>query len=117
MHIRKIRVRQGDIWLADLSPVHGQEQAGFRPVVILSGNMLNDIMPVVFAAPLTTKIKGFHGNPVILPDKNNGLDQTSELLVFHLRSISTGRLTEKIGFVNPEIVKVAIATLNDLLTF
>lgn len=117
MHIRKVRVRQGDIWLADLSPVHGQEQAGFRPVVILSGNMLNTIMPVVFTAPLTTKIKRFKGNPVIQPDQDNGLSQTSELLVFHFRSISKERLSERIGTVKKEVIKTAVNTLNDLLTY
>lgn len=117
MHYRKLRIRQGDIWLADLNPVQGSEKAGFRPVVILSGNMLNTIMPVVFAAPLTTKVKGFKGNPVILPDENNGLDHTSELLVFHFRSMSSERLTEKIGFVNSQVINTAIATLNDLLKY
>jgi mRNA interferase MazF len=117
MHKRLFRVRQGDIWLTDLNPVKGSEQAGFRPVVVLSGNMLNDIMPVIFAAPLTTQIKGFKGNPLILPDEGNGLDQTSELLIFHFRSISRERLKEKIGTVKPEIIKTAITTLNDLLKY
>lgn len=117
MYSNKLYIRQGDIWLADLNPVQGSEQAGYRPVVVLSGNMLNDIMPVVFAAPLTTKVKGFKGNPVIHPDENNGLDQTSELLVFHFRSISAERLTGKIGVVNQEVITTAIATLNDLLKY
>ncbi len=117
MHKRTLQVRQGDIWMADLSPVEGSEQAGFRPVVILSGNMLNTIMPVVFATPLTTIIKGFKGNPVIQPDEHNRLEQASELLVFHFRSIFRERLTERIGYVKPEIVNTAISTLNDLLKY
>ncbi len=117
MHKQTLLARQGDIWTANLNPVQGSEQAGFRPVVILSGNMLNTFMPVIFVAPLTTKIKCFKGNPVIQPDQNNSLDQTSELLVFHFRSISRERLREKIGYVKPEIVNMAISTLNDLLKY
>ena len=114
---KDIPVIQGDIWLANLNPAKGSEQSGFRPVVILSGNMLNTIMPVVFAAPLTTKIKRFKGNPVIQPDQDNGLTQTSELLVFHFRSMSKARLTEKIGAVKKEVINTAVNTLNDLLRY
>ncbi len=110
-------VRQGDIWLANLNPAQGSEQSGFRPVIILSGNMLNTIMPVVFTAPLTTRIKRFKGNPVIQPDQGNGLTQTSELLVFHFRSMSKERLTEKIGTVRKEVLNIAVHTLNDLLKY
>ncbi len=112
-----IQVRQGDIWMANLNPAKGSEQSGFRPVVILSGNMLNTIMPVVFTAPLTTKIKRFKGNPVIQPDEENGLSQPSELLVFHFRSMSKERLTEKIGHVRNEVITTAVTTLNDLLKY
>jgi mRNA interferase MazF len=52
-------MRQGEIWYADLNPVKGSEQAGFRPVVILSGNLLNENLPIVIVAPLTTKIKNY----------------------------------------------------------
>jgi mRNA interferase MazF len=50
-------MRQGEIWYANLNPSKGSEQAGFRPVVIVSGNLLNEHLPVVIVMPLTTKIK------------------------------------------------------------
>lgn len=112
-----IRLSQGDIWLARLDPVKGGEQHGFRPVVIVSGNMLNKHMPVVFAMPLTTKIKHYKGNPIIDPDMDNGLKETSEGLVFHIRSMSRECLTEKIGTVKPAVIKQAIDTLQDLLHY
>lgn len=110
-------VRQGDVWLADLSPVVGKEQQGYRPVVILSGDMLNRHMPVVFTAPLTTRIKNYKGNPIIRPDPENGLASPSELLVIHFRSISRERLLKKTGNIRPAQVREAIKTLNDLLRF
>jgi mRNA interferase MazF len=110
-------VRQGEVWLADLKPAVGVEQRGYRPVVILSGNMLNSHLPLVFAAPLTTRVKRYKGNPVILPETENGLAEASELLVFHFRSMSRERLVKKIGSVRPRLVAEAIKTLNDLLRF
>lgn len=50
-------MKQGEIWHAYLNPVKGSEQAGFRPVVIISGNLLNKYLKVAVTVPLTTKIK------------------------------------------------------------
>ena len=102
---------------SDLNPVKGSEQAGFRPVVILSGNLLNKHLPVVIAAPLTSKVKNYKGNPVLDPKEENGLKVRSELLVFHIRSISKDRLIEKAGDVDKAELTQAIHTLNDLLKF
>ena len=110
-------MKQGDIWYADLNPVKGSEQAGFRPVVILSGNLLNQHLPVVIVAPLTTKIKNYKGNPVLHPKKENGLKSTSELLIFHIRSVSRDRLVERAGSIEKAELAQAIKTLNDILTY
>jgi mRNA interferase MazF len=108
---------QGEIWQADLNPYKGSEQGGFRPVVILSGNLLNRYLPVVITAPLTTKIKKYKGNPVLKPSETNGLNNESELLVFQIRSISKDRLVKKIGTIKHEELELAINTLNDLLKY
>ena len=110
-------MKQGEIWQADLNPVKGSEQAGLRPVVILSGNLLNQHLPVVITAPLTTRVKNYKGNPVIKPSDANGLDHESELLVFHIRSISKDRLVKKIGNISLSEVNLAIKTLNDILKY
>ena len=110
-------MNQGEIWQADLSPVKGSEQTGFRPVVIISGNLLNRYMPVVIAVPLTTKIKNYKGNPVLVPSKTNGLAHESEMMVFHIRSISKNRLVKKLGNINPVELELAVRTLNDILKY
>jgi mRNA interferase MazF len=110
-------MNQGEIWQADLNPYKGSEQGGFRPVVILSGNLLNRYLPIVLTAPLTTKIKKYKGNPVIKPSQTNGLTKESELLVFHIRSLSKDRLVKKIGKIRNEELELAIHTLNDLLKY
>lgn len=110
-------MKQGEIWYANLNPSKGSEQAGFRPVVILSGNMLNQHLPVIIVAPLTTKIKNYKGNPVLDPDPVNGLKQKSEILIFHIRSISKDRLIEKSGQISKAQLAQSIKTLNDILTY
>ena len=81
-------MKQCEIWLADLNLVRGSEQKGFRPVIILSGNLLNTIMPVIITCPLTTKIKEYKGNVVLTPDKSNGLSEKSEAVIFQIRSVA-----------------------------
>lgn len=110
-------MKQGEIWYADLNPVKGSEQAGFRPVVILSGNLLNTHLPVVIVAPLTSKVKNYKGNPILDPTKENGLKSKSELLVFHIRSMSKDRLIKRAGAIEKAELTQAVTTLNDLLTY
>jgi mRNA interferase MazF len=110
-------VRQGEIWYTDLNPTKGTEQAGQRLVVIISGNLLNQHLNVVIVSPLTTKIKNYKGNPVIRPTKVNGLKQESEMLVFHIRSVSKDRLISKVGDIEKSELTLAMKTLNDILKY
>jgi mRNA interferase MazF len=78
---------------------------------------LNQHLPVVITAPLTTRVKNYKGNPVIKPSETNGLEHESELLVFHIRSISKDRLVKKIGNIHRAELSLAIKTLNDILKY
>jgi mRNA interferase MazF len=109
-------MRQGEIWWTDLIPSQEREQNGRRPVLIISGNLLNRYLDVVIVVPLTTQIKRYKGNPILEPNPQNQLKSISEALVFHVRSVSKDRLLEKIGEVQPEIVNEIKTTLSDILT-
>ena len=78
-------MKQCEIWYADLNPERGSEQQGFRPVVIISGNMLNQYLQTVIACPLTTKIKGYKGNIILKPTVKNGILKDSEIFIFHMQ--------------------------------
>jgi mRNA interferase MazF len=110
-------MKQGEIWYANLNPSAGSGQAGLRPVVIVSGNLLNEYMKIVIVAPLTTKIKNYKGNPVLTPTKQNGLHKQSEILVFHIRSISKEWLVNKLGTIEQGQLQTSIKTLNDILNY
>jgi mRNA interferase MazF len=110
-------MKQCEIWYADLKPVKGSEQDGYRPVVIISGNVLNTLLNVVIACPLTTKIKGYKGDVVLEPNPENGLSQKSEILIFHVRSVSKERLVRKIGTITKEQLEKLKQGLNDILKY
>ncbi len=110
-------MKQGEIWFVDLNPTKGSEQAGQRPVVVISGNLLNEHLTVVIVVPLTTKIKNYKGNPILTPNKTNGLKTESEMLIFHVRSVSKDRLVKKIGSIEKEELNRTIKTLNDILKY
>lgn len=92
---------------------------GFRQVVnLLSfGAYVTDLHLGEVDVSNIDKVKNYKGNPVLTPDKSNGLKQKSEVLIFHLRSIPKDRLLEKVGDVEKSTIAAAIKTLNDLLTY
>ena len=110
-------MKQAEIWYADLNPVKGSEQAGHRPVVIISGNLLNRYLDFVIFCPLTSKIKNYKGNVALIPSKTNGLNKKSEILVFHVRSVSKDRLVKKIGVIADEELKQIKKGLNEMLRY
>ncbi|MFV0592436.1 MAG: type II toxin-antitoxin system PemK/MazF family toxin [Draconibacterium sp.] len=110
-------MKQREIWLADLNPVKGSEQKGMRPVLIVSGNVLNDHMPIVIVCPLSSKIKGYKGNLVLEPDNINQLARPSEVLTFHIRSIAKERLVKKIGLISENQLSALKQGLDDILRY
>ena len=110
-------MKQGEIWEANLNPTKGREQAGIRPIVILSGNVLNDHLDIVICCPLTSKIKNYQGNVILKKSKLNGLKLKSEILTFHIRSLSKSRLEKKLGNISEEELEEIKCTLNDILKY
>jgi mRNA interferase MazF len=110
-------MKQGEIWYAHLDPVKGSEQSGYRPIVIISGNLLNQYLPVVICFPLTTKIKNYKGNLVLEPDAMNNITQRSEVLTFHIRSVAKERLQKKIGILTEPQIRMLKQYLNEILTY
>ncbi len=110
-------MKRGEIWRAMLNPVTGREQAGFRPVLIISGNLLNANTEIVIACPLTTKIKRYHGNLILAPDLKNGLTEVSEVLTLQVRSICKNQLTERMGHIPEAEVLKLHQTLNEIMRY
>ena len=110
-------MKQGEIWELYLNPTKGSEQNGRRPAVIISGNMLNKYLQVVIVCPITTSIKNYKGNLIIKPNEVNGLSKVSEVLTFHIRSVSKMRFDKKIGKIPISDIEIIKKTLNDILKY
>lgn len=110
-------MKQKEIWYTDLNPSKGSEQAGFRPVVIISGNLVNQYLNIVICCPLTSKIKDYKGNVVLIPNKQNNLKLKSEILTFQIRSLAKVRLKKKVGEISEKEFETLRLGLNDLLTY
>lgn len=110
-------ILQGDIWYANLSPIKGSEQSGYRPVLIVSGNLMNKHLGIVICLPLTSKVKHYKGNVVLTPNNENGLKEASEVLNFHIRSISKDRLIKKCGSISKEELKLTKKGVDELMSY
>lgn len=105
--------RRGDIWLADLNPVRANEQAGRRPVLVVSSNSFN-AWPIQMAmvVPLTSSYRPF---PHRVPVTGAGLERKSFARPEDLRSVSTERFTRRIAVADEECVDQVAGWLRDLL--
>ncbi len=96
-----MKIKQYDIWLADLSPTRGTGPGKKRPVVIIQTNLLNDFHPSTLICPITSQVK-----PEIellrVHLKTNQLDAASDILVDQIRAIDNKRLIKKLSTLTKE---------------
>ena len=110
-------MKQGEIWYADLEPAKGSEQAGKRPVVIVSGTAMNISLQIVMVCPLTNVIKNIKGCVIINKNEINNLKKNSEVLVLQVRTISKIRLSKKIGNITSAEIQLIKAGINLYLNY
>ncbi len=109
--------RQWEVYFANLNPTKWKEQQGIRPVVIISGNSFNSNKQLVMVCPITSKIKNFYWDIILTPSKENGLTDPSEILIFHMRTISTERCIKKIWTISFEEIQSIRNGIQDLLEY
>ena len=109
--------QQRDIYWANLNPSKGSEQAGKRPVVVISGNTMNDHLPVCIICPLSTKLKNYHTCTVIEKNNINKLPADFEVITFQIRTISSNRLEDKIGTITAGELQDIVSKVGHLLHY
>jgi mRNA interferase MazF len=92
-----LKIKRGDIFYADLSPVVGSEQDGIRPVLIIQNDIGNKYSPTVIGLAITTKNKTNIPTHIPIKAGNFGLQKDSIILVEQVRTLDKIRLKEKIG--------------------
>jgi mRNA interferase MazF len=91
--------RRGDVYMARLDPREGSEQAGQRPVVVVSRDSINEHSSVVVVVPVTDRAhkKTIYPSHVVLKAGEGGLTKESVVLGEQVRAISTTRLLRSMG--------------------
>ena len=108
------RILRGDIRWADLNPVQGREQAGRRPVVVISHDVFNERSGTIIAMAITSQPQRA-GFPLVLEVTEPGLPKRSWLKISQIRTLSTLRIGERITTLSPEFVNEAIDGLNEIV--
>jgi mRNA interferase MazF len=111
---RLLRVSRGDIVWADLEPTRGNEQAGLRPVLILSQDVFNERSGTVIAMALTSPPQRA-GFPLTLELTSTKLPKKSWVKISQIRTLSTERLLAKIGKATPEEMNLVIEGLGEII--
>jgi len=91
---------QWHIFLASLDPTKGSEQAGRRPVLVISRERINELLPVVNVIPLTSRkspSRVIYPNEVLLPSGVAGLKVDSIALCYQIRTLDKSRLEQDLG--------------------
>lgn len=108
-----MQILQGSIFMADLNPVKGHEQGGYRPVLVMQNSILNKNLNTVIVAPITKnlKAKGFF-TTYYLPQNSSRLDFDSVVLLYQLRTIDKSRLKTRVSTLNSALFKGAMEQLS-----
>ena len=110
---------RGDVFQASLDPARGSEQAGLRPVVIVSRDAINRSSPVVIVIPLTgvEHCARVYPSQVLIRSGTAGLTKDSVALGEQVRAITQKRLSKYLGHLPPEVmtqISVALKVALDL---
>jgi mRNA interferase MazF len=108
------RILRGEIRWADLNPTRGSEQAGLRPVLILSHDIFNDRSGTVIAVAITSQPQRA-GFPLTLEIHSPGLPKQSWVKISQIRTLAVERIGKKIALASPEELALVIEGLNEIV--
>ena len=103
-------VRKWAIYRAELDPVIGSEQGKSRPVLVISEDIINDLLNIVNVIPITSRKVGrtIYPNEVLIPSNNFGLSNDSIILCHQIRTLDKTRLSKEYGQINDTSKQIEI---------
>jgi len=95
---------------ADLEPSRGSEQAGVRPVIIVSSDSVNEVLSVVTVLPLTSRKphRTVYPTEALLPAEIAGQPNESIVMAHQIRALSKERLSHEYGALEDEQVRESV---------
>jgi mRNA interferase MazF len=107
------RILRGEIRWAELNPVRGREQAGRRPVLVLSHDVFNERSGTVIAVALTSQ-EPRAGFPLTLESKANELTRRSWIKISQIRTLSVDRLGSRLARASEEELDRVVDGLTEI---
>jgi mRNA interferase MazF len=108
------RILRGDVIWTDLNPGIGHEQAGQRPVIVLSHDEFNDRSGTVIAIPITGQ-EPRASFPLTLEIESVKLPKRSWAKIGQIRTLAVARLRKKLGRISPEELDRIVEGLNEIV--
>lgn len=108
------RILRGEIRWADLDPTRRREQAGMRPVLILSQDVFNERSGTVIAMALTRQPQRA-GFPLTLELRSSALPRQSWVKISQIRTLSVERIGKRLAKVSVEELAVVVEGLNEII--
>jgi mRNA interferase MazF len=111
-------MRRGEVWSVNLDPTVGAEMQKTRPVVIISSDLMGKL-PLRVVVPLTDWKDHYARAPWMLkvePDLQNGIDKTSSIDCFQVRSISEQRFSQRLGRLPDGVIEEVVKRVWLVLT-
>ncbi|MFO0733857.1 MAG: type II toxin-antitoxin system PemK/MazF family toxin [Nitrospiraceae bacterium] len=109
------RILRGEIRWANLNPVQRNEQAGRRPVLVLSHDVFNERSGTVIAVALTCKPQRA-SFPLTLELHSKGLPKKSWVKVSQIRTLAVERIGSRLGTVGAEELTQVVEGLNEIIS-
>jgi mRNA interferase MazF len=109
-------VFQWAVMEAILDPATGAEQKGTRPVLVVSNEEYNEVMPNITVLPLTSTKRRLYPSEVFLPERKAGQPSDSIIMAHQIRTISKQRLKSLIGYLrDPKLRDEVCAAMKEHL--
>ena len=108
------QILRGDIRWADLNPARGHEQAGLRPVLVLSHDVFNERSGTVIAVALTSQPQRA-GFPLTLELQTVKLRKPSWVKISQIRTLAVERVGARLGRASPEQLLKVVEGLNEII--
>jgi mRNA interferase MazF len=108
------RILRGEIRWADLNPVRGREQAGLRPVLVLSQDVFNERSGTVIAVAITSRTQRA-GFPLTLELEGAGLPKRSWVKISQIRTLAVERVGKRLGRASAEQLARVVEGLHEIV--
>ncbi len=111
-----MKIKQYEVWIADLNPQFGTETGKTRPVVIIQTDLLNKFHPSTIICPITTNVK--LDAAILRVHLTKGfakLKEDCDVMIDQIRTIDNKRLLKRVGELNQEKIEIIKTNLSIVL--